>query len=310
MTYDVMTDELLERVVFALECVLNNDYNDEFDSDGNLTALELRPGWFEEQVDTAFLEGYFKRVLSPAESDALFSLKECRTPQQTQAVFELLMPPERARKAAADLASAEWESILLSLNSHFAGKRNVAEWMGEIMQKERETFSSPFGLQAETVMDGRHPGIWKFFAARKYVTEVKGLLPELVERATTPEFRLLAASKTVPDSVQRYLNEASRCYIYGHFLASLMVCRSAVEEAVKQRLLEMNEEVQDRESLKQLLDRAKGRLLDNTRWGHADQIREKGRKAVHGHEMPTHADCIDALIKTRGILEHLFGRLH
>ena len=134
----------------------------------------------------------------------------------------------------------------------------------------------------------------------------------MVKRATAPEFRMLSASREVPESLQRYLIEASRCYIYGHFLASLIVCRSAIEEAVKRRLIDIGkqEEINRDDRLVTLLRLAKQeRLLDKTRYDYANCIREKARLAVHGKGIPPDEECVDALIKTRGILEHLYGRL-
>lgn len=312
-----MADELLRIVTFALECVLNNDYKEEFNQDGNLMALELRRGWFEGQVDThpQLLEDYFRRVLSPQQSEALYSLKERRTPEQIEEVFRLVSPislSKTSRNPAVDLADADWHGILRYLNELFAVSRQIGKGAGYLIAKEREGFSSPFGTQLESYLEHRYPTNLDFLAAEKCVAEFGELLPKLVKRATAPEFRLLAASKNVPESVKRYLIEASRCYLFGDFLACLIVCRSAIEEAVKQRLKDIGKEadVEKDDRLVTLLRLARcGGLLDNKRLQMADGIRDIARKAVHGKRLPEERECIESFHQARGVLEHLYGRL-
>jgi len=306
-------NELLEVVTFALECALNNDYNSaEFDTDGNPTALELRRGLFEEQVGTPFLEDYFRRVLSPQQSEALFSLKEHRTPEQIDQVFRLVSPISLSKIAlnpVQDLADADWDGILRYLNGLFEFSRQIGEGAGDVIMKEREGFSSPSGSELESFLENQEPACLDFFAARKYVDELRRLLPNVVKRAGA--LRLLAVSRNVPQNLREYLAEASRSYIYGHFRASLLLCWSAIEYAVRTRLCEMGCEeelkaiTQDR--LKKLLELAKGPVLDNALWGQADEIRILRNRAAHPEgDPPSAQECQDAFIKTRGILEHVY----
>ena len=69
-----------------------------------------------------------------------------------------------------------------------------------------------------------------------FAQEVSNLFPKLIRRAE--QLRIIPAQKAVPRTVQRYIEEASRCYIYGHFIACLIVCRSAIEFAVRDLLIE------------------------------------------------------------------------
>jgi hypothetical protein len=311
MTGKDRANELLEGVTFALECASNNDYNSaEYDTDGNLTALELRRGLFEEQVGTPFLEDYFRRVLSPRQSAALFALKDHRTPKQIEAAFKLILPPETALEAAVELGETDWEGVLRYLNGLFEIHRQVGNGAGDLIMKEREGFSSPFGSELESFVENRQPAYLDFFAARKYVDELRKLLPNIVKRGGA--LRLLPVSRNVPQNLREYLVEASRSYIYGHFRASLLLCWSAIEYAVRTRLCEMGCEqelkaiTQDR--LKELLVLARKRGgLDDTLWGQADEIRILRNRAAHPEgDPPSAQECQDAFIKTRGILQHVY----
>lgn len=303
--------ELLTVVTFALDCVLSNDYKEEFDADGNLAALELRPGMSEECINVPFLEQYFRKVLSPHKSEALFSLKHRRTPEEIEEVFRLIFPPERALEAAIELAGANWEEILRFLNRQFEIHRQIGKREGELVVREREGFSSPFGAEVEALIEQQGADYLDEFSARTYIGQLRGLLPNVIKRARA--LRLLSVLSTVPADLQTYMVEASRCYLYGHFLASLVLCRSAIEFAVKERL---REKLDDRSAsevddlpLAGLLREARERgLLDDARRKLADEIRELAVSAVHHKEkLPIAEECKDAFIKTRGILEHLYG---
>ena len=52
----------------------------------------------------------------------------------------------------------------------------------------------------------------------------------MVDRAE--RLRAISARTAVPEEVQRYLIEASRCHIFGQYLGCLCVCRAALEFAL------------------------------------------------------------------------------
>ncbi|HWT65310.1 MAG TPA: DUF4145 domain-containing protein, partial [Terracidiphilus sp.] len=63
-------------------------------------------------------------------------------------------------------------------------------------------------------------------------------LLELVEPAVTRATQLRECVVAAPssDEADRYLDEATRCYFYGLFTACAVMCRSVLEEAIKQKL--------------------------------------------------------------------------
>src|SRR6185369_11708963 len=59
--------------------------------------------------------------------------------------------------------------------------------------------------------------------------------PKLVDRAY--QLSVFTAEIPAPTKVARYMEEASKCYLYGQRIACLMVCRSAIEFAIPDRLV-------------------------------------------------------------------------
>jgi hypothetical protein len=245
--------------------------------------------------------------------EAFFALKERRTVEELESSLQALrFSPGLASRAAQELDGSDWEDILFFIDKQLSGlaKLESEDRLGDQIVKQREGFSSSDAREVEMLIDDRFPDLLPLLAARKYATEFRQFFPEVVKRATAPEFRLISANKQVPESVRQYLIEASRCYVYGFFLASLILCRSAIEEGIKKRLkdIEMAPEKEDR--LVNLLKLAKREnLLDETRYKMALEIKNLADDAVHGKELPGQDECIEAFIKTRGILEHLYGRL-
>jgi hypothetical protein len=107
------------------------------------------------------------------------------------------------------------------------------------------------------------------------------------------------------------LGEASRCFIYGQFLASILLCRSAIVAAAEDRLRkkgfgrEVDQVRQD--FLKNVLKLALNKgPLDETIWKAADEIRVRANKAAHSDMLPDARDCMEAYHLTRGIIQHLY----
>lgn len=145
-----------------------------------------------------------------------------------------------------------------------------------------------------------------------YTQEVASLFPRMIQRAEL--LRVLPAQDTVPKKVQQYLEEASKCYVYGRFIACLIVCRSAIDFALRERLTNLSAKSQCTGGqdvsgdLSTIIERArtvlplglKGTLDD------ADCVRLKANDAVH-KSTPKAETCKLMFIKTRGILRELYS---
>jgi hypothetical protein len=67
-----------------------------------------------------------------------------------------------------------------------------------------------------------------------FALELLGMVQPAVSRATHLRECVVAAGSS--EEADRYLDEATRCYFFGLFTACAVMCRSVLEEAIKQKL--------------------------------------------------------------------------
>jgi len=182
-----------------------------------------------------------------------------------------------------------------------------------VQQVQRFLVQGREGLRASglaTVESGAMPEAIEVAVVSHYAEEISKLFPRMIKRAE--QMRILAVEHPVSDAVQHYLEEASKCYVYGRFIACLVVCRSAIEFALKDRLLEWGKA----RDLQQLKDDRKESLWELIKIGRtvfqkatmddADEVRTKAANAVHNAE-PGPDQCRSMFVKTRGILSELYS---
>ena len=287
-----------------MERLLKTEYQLHVDSRGNPASIDLDPDYG--AIDIEFIEKALRAALKPNESEALFSLKKDRTPQAIRQTLGLLFPGTVALQAAEELAHADWWAIVTYV---YRQSRKLAENVARVLVKERERIGSASGARIEAAIEGARPGGLELVVAERYIEEISKLFPRMVRRAAS--LRILSTSMKAPQEVERYLTEASRCYVYGHFLASLFLCRSAIENAVEERLRAKGYgkkvEAITKDRLFNILKLAHDKgLLDETLYRQADDIRELANDAIHGDCLPTDDKCKNAYDQTRGILQHLY----
>jgi hypothetical protein len=146
-----------------------------------------------------------------------------------------------------------------------------------------------------------------------YAKEISNLFPKMIQRAE--KLRIIPVEDKVPLEVQHYIEEASKCYIYGRFVACLIVCRSSIEFALRDRLLSRGQKkaldemkLQREESLYNLIKLARPIFPKTFKptFDDADEIRREAKNAVHSNE-PKPELCKDMFIKTRGVLSELYA---
>ena len=154
-----------------------------------------------------------------------------------------------------------------------------------------------------------------------YAYEMLKKLDDMVERSRNAVQKMHLLEK-VPDSVDRYMEEAAFCFRYGFDLATLSLCRAALEEMLKQEIprklgpkglkyldKEKNGEVDA--SLWLLIERAStpmARIIPPQLGETAHDIREAGNDCVHGklEEEEAKRAAIYVLEKTRLILSQVY----
>jgi hypothetical protein len=166
------------------------------------------------------------------------------------------------------------------------------------------------GSQFETSIEHAEPGFLERAVAECYAEELKDLFPGMIRRAES--LRVLPAGQAAPPEADGYLVEASRCFVYGHLLAALFLCRSALEAALQERLKGRgygDHFIRVKASkLEAMLELAhKDGLLDDVLFAQATTIRRASNAAIHGDRIPPDLDCRDYYEQTRGIIRHLYA---
>jgi hypothetical protein len=117
-------------------------------------------------------------------------------------------------------------------------------------------------------------------------------LLEMVEPAVfrATHLRECVVASASSEDADRYLDEATRCYFYGLFTACAVMCRSVLEEAIKQKLPAalarlVRTRYRNTATLGNLLHEVNNNLqltgFDGDFPRIANQVNDAGRKAVH-----------------------------
>lgn len=121
-----------------------------------------------------------------------------------------------------------------------------------------------------------------------FALELLELVEPAVQRATHLRECVVAAPSS--EDADRYLDEATRCYFLGLFTACAVMCRSVLEEAIKQKLpsgltRQIHTRYRNTATLGNLLHEVNNNLqmtgFDSDFPRVANQVNDIGRKAVH-----------------------------
>jgi hypothetical protein len=298
-------DILLHLVPWTLERLLGREYDLTLDSDGRPQNLELNPAYGVVPVET--MENDLRATDVP-KLDALFALRDGASTARVREVLEgfpflrFQLAPEELER----LSHATWPEILGSV---YWGFRRFGD------DTLRWVISTRLGLgganvaYVETEMQWRRPEALPD-AATKYVTrELGNLFPSVVERLRT--FQIIPVAKLVPTGVAVYAREATRCYLYGFFPASLILCRvcveSGAEDSLKRKGLRKDlNSIPSFNRIQAMLDLAlRSEVLDKLTFEMANQIRRIAGKAAHG-EGVSETESREGLEQTRAILQRLY----
>jgi hypothetical protein len=138
---------------------------------------------------------------------------------------------------------------------------------------------------------------------------------ELVEPAVARATQLRACVVEAPstEEADRYLDQATRCYFYGLFTACAVMCRSVLEEAIKQKLPpQLGRMVRTRyrntATLGNLLHEVNNNLklagIDPDFPRIANQVNDTGKRAVH-HGLLSGEEACQCLQSARQALQLL-----
>ncbi|MGP8269234.1 MAG: hypothetical protein ACLQLH_04140 [Terracidiphilus sp.] len=152
------------------------------------------------------------------------------------------------------------------------------------LQQADESVSAPAWQEIQRALDGQQNDLLR----AAFAMELLELVEPAVFRAT--HLRECVVEAPSSEDADRYLDEATRCYFYGLFTACAVMCRSVLEEAIKQALpASLTRQVRTRyrsaATLGNLLHEVNNNLLlsgiDADFIPVANEVNDTGKKAVH-----------------------------
>jgi hypothetical protein len=167
--------------------------------------------------------------------------------------------------------------------------------------------AAPAWQEIQRALDGQENDLLR----AAFAMELLELVEPAVMRAT--HLRECVVATPSSEEADRYLDEATRCYFLGLFTACAVMCRSVLEEAIRQRLPDpLTRLVQSRyrktPTLGNLLHEVNNNLLlsgiDPEFLRVANQVNDTGKKAVH-HGLLSEDEARVCLQNARRALELL-----
>ncbi|HEX7729427.1 MAG TPA: DUF4145 domain-containing protein [Terracidiphilus sp.] len=178
------------------------------------------------------------------------------------------------------------------------------------LRRERAGEATPTWQQIQSALDTQQNDLLR----TAFALELLEMIEPAVARATT--LRECVVHTPSSDEADRYLDEATRCYFFGLYTACAVMCRSVLEEAIKQKLPEpMARQIRNRyrnaATLGNLLHEVNNNLQltginpDFPRV--ANQVNDTGKRAVH-QGLLTEDEARGCLHSARQALELLLNR--
>jgi len=152
------------------------------------------------------------------------------------------------------------------------------------LQQADSAATVPAWQEIQRALDGQQNDLLR----TAFALELLELVEPAVLRAT--QLRECVVSAPSSEEADRYLDEATRCYFFGMFTACAVMCRSVLEEAIKQKLpttltRQIRSRYRNAATLGNLLHEVNNNLLltgiDPEFPQLANQVNDTGKKAVH-----------------------------
>ncbi|HEY1986644.1 MAG TPA: hypothetical protein VGG85_14610 [Terracidiphilus sp.] len=195
-------------------------------------------------------------------------------------VFEELSARYRHDPAAF---VAGWQSLAVEMRQGFI--RHARQRLTSLTRLQpAESAQTPAWQEIQRALDAQENNLLR----AAFALELLEMVEPAVLRATHLRECVVAAPSS--EDADRYLDEATRCYLFGLYTACAVMCRSVLEEAIKQRLpATLSRLVRTRyrnaATLGNLLHEVNNNLLltgfDADFPRVANQVNDTGKKAVH-----------------------------
>jgi hypothetical protein len=179
---------------------------------------------------------------------------------------------------------AGWKNLALEMRQGFIHHARQRLTQLTRLQRRSGGADTPVWQEIQRALDGQQNDLLRAAFAMEQL--------ELIEPAVLRAAHLRECVVAAPcsEEADRYLDEATRCYFLGLFTACAVMCRSVLEEAVKQRLPEglvrlVRTRYRNAATLGNLLHEVNNNLrmtgIDADFPRVANKVNDTGRKAVH-----------------------------
>jgi hypothetical protein len=178
----------------------------------------------------------------------------------------------------------------------------VIEWALAKYTHALEGLAERDSLKVQTIFS-KYADTWQWMLDWRYCRDAIERIPGCVDRFG--KLSPILIGKTSDEEVDLFLREATRCYLYGFFQASIALARSALETGLNRHL---SRRLGDPKiELDKLIDgAAKLKLLSLSSAHSAHAVRKTANKVLHGKPTTEHA-AFDVLVHTRGVVLELYS---
>ncbi len=179
---------------------------------------------------------------------------------------------------------AGWQALAHEMRQGFVQHARQRLTSLRRLQQAGSDLPTPGWQEIQRALDGQQNDLLR----AAFALELLETVEPAVERATHLRECVVAAPSS--EEADRYLDEATRCYFFGLFTACAVMCRSVLEEAVKQKLPAplaklIRTRYRNTATLGNLLHEVNNNLqltgIDPDFPRVANQVNDTGKKAVH-----------------------------
>lgn len=163
-----------------------------------------------------------------------------------------------------------------------------------------EGFALPSRAFITSILKKYHRDYLEYSLDSYYVRKTLREAPKLVQR--TLELETMATQDIPLTDATFYLREATRCYIFGFWAASVALCRAALEKGLKEAVAKATGSPVLECKLSKLVESASRlRLADPAVLSQAEQVRIAGNRTVH-NRASDQPEAWDTLLALRGVM--------
>ena len=211
------------------------------------------------------------------------------------------------KRRPSNLLSVQIESFIDSLD-HEEDALNTTERLNlekliHVAAQSLEGFAEPWAKKLVELLR-QDPDLWEWvvdeFYSRQVIDSLRGLNGRFLR--LSPILIGIVPSK----EVNLYLREATRCYIYGSFEASIALSRAALEAGLNEYLKRRLGAVPSQKLIEKVKKANLWKLLTSVSAGMAEDVSKAAGMVLHQRPAKSDQLAFDTLVRARGVLRELY----